>query len=180
MNILERETSLGLKKIYEKTPNFVCKRILDASSFNYKCPSQPGDFDGVHSGKAFIIECKSTKKPRFYLSQIREHQYDDMIEYSLAGANSWFLLSYRNTRDVKYACISVIDLFNIIMDSYLEKGNIPASFSYDELINQYHGIPLYISHDEHKVRYINFDKLFTNTNTNINQVDLDIDMDLEE
>jgi penicillin-binding protein-related factor A (putative recombinase) len=156
MNILERETSLGLKMFSLENKNFVYKRIADASSFhNNLGVRQPGDFDGIYCGKPFIIECKSTKKTRFYFSNIREHQYDDMIEYFLAGANAWFLISYRNTRDIKYLAMPVMDLFNMITTPAIETGNIPASFSYSEAVDTYKtGIPLYIKHDDKRNRYI--------------------------
>jgi penicillin-binding protein-related factor A (putative recombinase) len=162
MNILERETSLGLKMFKSENPKFVYKRIADASSFNNLGVPQPGDFDGIYCGRPFLIECKSTKKPRFYLSMIREHQYDDMIEYFLAGANSWILISYRNTRDINYVAIPIMGIFEMITGKYIQDGIILPSFSYEEAIDTYKiGIPLFIKHDDKRNRYIDFTPLMS-------------------
>lgn len=162
MNTLETETSRGLREFQKNHDNFVYKRIMDAATqYRYKGTQRPGDFDCIYSGTPYLLECKSTKKPRFYLSQIREHQYDSMIEYMLAGAKTYFIISYRHTKgNIEYVALSIRDLITYYLDYLEEKGKVPKSFSYNELIER-GSLPLTIEYDNARLRYIDFSKLIT-------------------
>ena len=161
MNILESETSRGLKEFKDIHDKFVWKRISDASStFCFTGQKKPGDFDCIYNGKYYLIECKSTKSNRFYLGNIREHQYKDMLEYLDAGANSYFLISFRGKKDINYFAINPIDLYAAILDKLLSGGKTPASFSVDDMLNSSYFIRLGIKHDLNKKRFIDFKSLF--------------------
>jgi penicillin-binding protein-related factor A (putative recombinase) len=129
VNLFESETGRSLRAI----PGVYVHKFPDTHAFRGfgYCPNceaklkskfpqeiilqkQPSDWLAVRNGKAYFIECKSTRNTVSYnITWIAEHQISDALEIEKAGGIYYFVLCRRKPLDMDAWVLLPKDILDI-------------------------------------------------------------------
>lgn len=100
----EEDIAEALNRFDEQNTDFWFHRYYDfrllakmrRRGMNVPVPRMVADYEALHKGQFYAIECKTTKTPRRYgMQYIKEHQIQSALEIERAGGVYWILVCRR-------------------------------------------------------------------------------------